>query len=89
MARACTRRASTARYDVSQPASWRFNPTIAGVEHATAILLVGSNPRWEAPLVNTRVRKAVKKGAKVFAVGPQVDLTYPVEWLGDDMSALR
>ena len=81
-------RVDGALYDVSQPASWRFNPTIAGVEHAKAILLVGSNPRWEAPLVNTRIRKAVKRGAKVFAIGPKVDLTYPVEWLGDDLSAL-
>jgi len=81
-------RVDGALYDVSQPASWRFNPTIVGVEHAKAILLVGSNPRWEAPLVNTRIRKAVMKGAKVFAIGPQVDLTYPVEWLGEDISAL-
>ena len=81
-------RVDSALYDVSQPASWRFNPTIVGVEHAKAILLVGSNPRWEAPLVNTRIRKAVKKGAKVFAIGPQVDLTYPVEWLGEDIAAL-
>ncbi len=81
-------RVDGALYDVSQPASWRFNPTIAGVEHAKAILLVGSNPRWEAPLVNTRIRKAIKRGAKVFAIGPQVDLTYPVEWLGEDIAAL-
>ncbi|WP_298691503.1 NADH-quinone oxidoreductase subunit NuoG [uncultured Sphingomonas sp.] len=81
-------RVDGALYDVSQPAAWRFNPTIVGVEHARAILLVGSNPRWEAPLVNTRIRKAVKKGAKVFAIGPQVDLTYPVEWLGEDIAAL-
>ena len=33
-------------------------------------------------------RKAIKRGAKVFAIGPEVDLTYPVEWLGDDLSVL-
>jgi NADH-quinone oxidoreductase subunit G len=38
--------------------------------------------------VNTRLRKAVRRGAKVFAIGPQVDLTYPVEWLGDDLSLI-
>src|SRR5690606_29921269 len=38
--------------------------------------------------VNTRIRKAVKAGAKVFAIGPEVDLTYPVTWLGDDLSLL-
>ena len=47
-----------------------------------------SNVRWEAPLVNTRLRKAVRRGAKVFAIGPEVDLTYKVEWLGDDLSLL-
>jgi len=77
-----------ARFDVSSPAAYRFGPTIAGVQDAQAILLVGANPRWEAPLVNTRIRKAVKKGAKVYAIGPEVALTYPVEWLGEDLSAL-
>jgi NADH-quinone oxidoreductase subunit G len=38
--------------------------------------------------VNTRVRKAVKRGAKVFAIGPETDLTYKVEWLGDDLGIL-
>ena len=89
MARACTRRASTARSTTcrSRPPGGSTRRS-SGVEHAKAILLVGSNPRWEAPLVNTRIRKAVKQGAKVFAIGPQVDLTYPVEWLGEDIAAL-
>ncbi|RZM36560.1 MAG: NADH-quinone oxidoreductase subunit G, partial [Sphingomonas sp.] len=60
----------------------------AGTEEADAILLVGTNLRWEAPLVNTRVRKAIKRGAKVFAVGPETELTYKVEWLGADLSVL-
>ncbi|NIJ20066.1 NADH-quinone oxidoreductase subunit G [Sphingomonas naasensis] len=75
-------------YDVSSLGAVAFNPTIAGVEDADAILLIGSNLRWEAPLVNTRVRKAIKKGAKVFAIGPEVDLTYKLEWLGNDLSLL-
>jgi NADH-quinone oxidoreductase subunit G len=81
-------RVDDARFDVSSPAAYRFNSTIAGIETAPAILLVGSNPRWEAPLVNTRIRKAVKAGAKVFRIGPPVDLTYPVTELGPDISAL-
>jgi NADH-quinone oxidoreductase subunit G len=75
-------------YDVSSLSAVNFNSTIAGVETADVILLVGSNLRWEAPLVNTRVRKAIKKGAKVFAIGPQHDLTYKVEWLGNDAGLL-
>ncbi|PJI87465.1 NADH-quinone oxidoreductase subunit G [Sphingomonas koreensis] len=75
-------------YDASNMAAVNFNTTIAGVEEADVVLLVGTNLRWEAPLVNTRVRKAIKKGAKVFAIGPETDLTYKVEWLGNDLSLL-
>jgi len=77
-----------ARFDVSHPAGYRFNSTIAGIESAPAILLVGTNPRWEASLVNTRIRKAVKAGARVFRIGEPVDLAYPVVELGTDLSLL-
>jgi NADH-quinone oxidoreductase subunit G len=75
-------------YDVTNLGAVAFNSTIAGVERADAILLVGTDLRHEAPLVNTRVRKAIKRGARVFAIGPETDLTYKVEWLGDDLSLL-
>ena len=75
-------------YDTSSLAAVNFNTTIAGIEEADAILLIGTNVRIEAPLVNTRIRKAVRRGAKVFAVGPEVDLTYKTEWLGNDLGLL-
>ncbi|GAA4025815.1 NADH-quinone oxidoreductase subunit NuoG [Sphingomonas rosea] len=75
-------------YDVTSLSAVAFNSTIAGIEDADAVLLIGTNPRWEAPLVNTRLRKAVRRGAGVFSVGPAVDLTYPVTDLGDDLSIL-
>ncbi len=75
-------------YDTSSLAAVNFNTTIAGTEKADVILIVGSNVRWEAPLVNTRIRKAIKKGAKVFAIGPETELTYKVEWLGADLGVL-
>ena len=75
-------------YETSSLGAVNFNSTIAGIATADVILLVGSNVRWEAPLVNTRIRKAVKKGARVFAIGEQVDLTYPVTWLGNDLNLL-
>jgi NADH-quinone oxidoreductase subunit G len=75
-------------YDASNLGAVNFNSTIAGIENADAVLLVGTNPRWEAPLVNTRIRKAVKAGARVFAIGPEIDLTYPVRWIGEDLSLL-
>ncbi|MCW3797326.1 NADH-quinone oxidoreductase subunit NuoG [Sphingomonas sp. BN140010] len=76
-------------YDVSSLSAVAFNSTIAGIETADVILLVGSNPRWEAPLVNTRIRKAVNRGgAQVFAIGPMADLAYPATNIGDDLSLL-
>ncbi|MEO6247167.1 MAG: NADH-quinone oxidoreductase subunit NuoG [Sphingomicrobium sp.] len=75
-------------YDVTSIAAVAFNSTITGIETADAILLVGTNPRWEAPLINTRLRKAVRKGAKVFAIGPEVDLGFRLTWLGDDLSLI-
>ena len=76
-------------YDTSSLSAVNFNTTISGIENADVILLVGSDLRREAPLVNTRLQKAIRKrGAKVFAIGPVTDLTYKVEWLGDDLSAL-
>ena len=75
-------------YDTSSLSAVAFNSTIAGIESADAILLVGSNIRWEAPLIATRVRKVVRKGGKVFAIGPEVNLGMKVEWLGDDLKLL-
>ncbi|MBV9974745.1 MAG: NADH-quinone oxidoreductase subunit G, partial [Hyphomicrobiales bacterium] len=66
----------------SRPA-YLFNSTIAGVEAADAILLIGTNPRWEAPVLNARIRKTwLASGLKVANIGEAVDLTYPVEQLG-------
>jgi NADH-quinone oxidoreductase subunit G len=75
-------------YDVSNLAAVNFNSTIAGIQQADAVLLIGCNPRWEAPLVATRLRKVTKKGGKVFAIGPEIDLAMPVEWIGDDLKLL-
>lgn len=75
-------------YDVSSLGAVAFNSTIAGIENADAVLLVGSNIRWEAPLIATRLRKVAKKGGRIFAIGPQVDLGMKVTWLGEDLKAL-
>ena len=70
-------------------AHYRFNTGLAAVERADVVLLVGTDPRHEAPLVNTRLRKAVRRGgARVFNIGLAVDLTYPVTQLGDDAALL-
>ena len=75
-------------YDCTSLAAIALNSTIAGIETADVVLLVGSNIRWEAPLIATRVRKVARKGGKVFAIGPEVDLGMKVEWLGNDLKLL-
>ena len=75
-------------YDTSSLAALAFNSTFAGIEEADAILIIGSNLRAEAPLVNVRLRKAVKAGAKVFVVGPEWETTYPATFLGADAAVL-
>ncbi|MBY0501603.1 MAG: NADH-quinone oxidoreductase subunit NuoG [Alphaproteobacteria bacterium] len=65
--------------------SYLFNTTIAGIEQADFCLLIGTNPRWEAPLVNARIRKSyLLTGLPVVSVGPFHELGYPVNHLGDD-----
>jgi NADH-quinone oxidoreductase subunit G len=65
-------------------ASYLFNTTIEGVEEADAILIIGSNPRLEAPLVNTRILKAYNNGGtRIALIGENADLTYPVEHIGE------
>jgi NADH-quinone oxidoreductase subunit G len=70
--------------------TYLFNSTIAGVEAADAILLVGANPRWDAPVLNARIRKAwLASPLKIANIGVGVDLTYPVEQLGTDIGVLE
>ncbi len=75
-------------YDCSSLAAVNFNTGFAGIEEADAVLIVGSHVRWEAAVLNPRLRKAVKRGAKVFVVGPEWDATYPVTNLGNDLAVL-
>lgn len=66
-----------------------MNSSIQGVEEADLILLVGTNPRYEAPLLNTRIRKAYVHGeADIAMIGPNVDLSYNHENLGNDANII-
>ena len=62
---------------------------IADIDGAKAILLVGTNPRVEAPVLNARLRKAWLNGAVIGTVGTPADLTYPAEHLGSGVQALE
>ncbi|WP_223478561.1 NADH-quinone oxidoreductase subunit NuoG [Oricola indica] len=64
-------------------ASYLFNPTIEGIENADAILIVGANPRFEAPVLNARIRKAWRASdMKIGVIGEMGDLRYDYEMLG-------
>ena len=72
-----------AALDGESRASYIFNSGIAGIEQADAVLLVGTNPRKEAPLINARLRKTfLAKGLPVGLIGEAADLSYPVDYLG-------
>jgi NADH-quinone oxidoreductase subunit G len=78
-----------AALDASVRAGYLMNSSIAGIEDADYLLMIGTNPRAEAPLVNTRIRKAVRHlGLKVANIGEAVDLTYPVQEYGNDASLI-
>ncbi|MEM7026386.1 MAG: molybdopterin-dependent oxidoreductase, partial [Pseudomonadota bacterium] len=72
-----------AKLDAKARCSYVFNTTIAGIEEADFCLLIGTNSRFEAPLVNARIRKRwLQGGFTVARIGPPDDLTYPVLELG-------
>lgn len=70
-------------------ASYLFNPTIAGIEQAGAVLIIGSDPRHEAPIINARIRKRWRRGELPIAlIGERVDLTYRYDHLGAGVDTL-
>jgi NADH-quinone oxidoreductase subunit G len=78
-----------ARYDVSRREFYTFNTSIAGIEEADALLLVGTNPRREAPIINARIRKRWLTGAMPVAlIGAAAELTYGYTHLGTGPDAL-
>jgi NADH-quinone oxidoreductase subunit G len=73
-----------AKLDPSQGrATYLFNATVEGIDHADALLIVGSNPRWESPVLNARIRRRWRAGDfPVAVIGETHDLTYTYEHLG-------
>ena len=72
-----------APHQAGNRASYVFNPTIEGIDAADVILLVGTNPRVEASVLNARIRKRWRKGpVSIAVIGPRADLTYPYDYLG-------
>lgn len=70
--------------------NYTFNTTIPGIEEADVLLLVGTNPRHEAAIVNTRIRKAyLHRGLDIGLIGEKVDLTYDYDHVGTDAKAVK
>jgi NADH-quinone oxidoreductase subunit G len=69
--------------------SWLFNATVAGLDECDAVLLIGSNPRLESPVLNARIRKNfVARNVPVGLVGERVDLTYDYAHVGAGAASL-
>jgi len=79
-----------AKLEAGARGSYIFNAGVHGIDQADAILLIGTNPRWESPVLNARIRKRYLAGrCAIASIGPAVDLTYPVERLGAGPATLR
>jgi NADH-quinone oxidoreductase subunit G len=78
-----------AKLDASRRDFYCFNTSIAGIEEADAILIVGANPRKEAPVLNARIRKTwLAREIPIGLIGTDADLTYAVTPLGSSPSLL-
>jgi NADH-quinone oxidoreductase subunit G len=76
--------------NVSNPSSYLFNGGIESLDKADAILLIGTNPRHEAAIINARIQKAVRNNkAKVGVIGPMIDLNYDFDHAGDKPADLE
>ena len=78
-----------AKIDANDRGSYIMNTGIQALEQADVALFIGTDIRHEAPLVNTRLRKAyLKNGMRAYNIGAAFDLTYPVTQLGDNPQLL-
>ena len=81
-------RTDGARLPAGNRGAYVGNATIADIDSAKRILLIGTNPREEAPVLNARIRKAWAHGAQIALIGDPVDLTYDYHHHGNDRAAL-
>ena len=78
------------KININNRSDYLFNTRIDGIEKADFCLIVGSNPRKEAAILNARIRKSqVNNGLKIALIGTQADLTYQYDYLGNKLSILK
>lgn len=76
-------RVDGAQFDVLNKSGYRFNSGIAGVDDADAILLVGTNPRHEAAVLNARIRRAFyERNIPIALIGEEIEATFDYEHIG-------
>ncbi|MCL2567236.1 MAG: NADH-quinone oxidoreductase subunit NuoG [Alphaproteobacteria bacterium] len=77
-------------FDANDRGSYLFNTTITGIEEADSCLIVGSNPRFEAPVLNARLRKRYLKGGfEIAVIGDKYDGNYKYDYLGNNIAILN
>ncbi len=81
-------RTDNAKLPAGERGGYVGNATIEDIDDAEMIMLIGTNPREEAPVLNARIRKAWTKGCKVAMIGENVDLSYDHIQIGSDREAL-
>ena len=82
-------RTDNARLPIGNRAGYAGTATVEDIDSAKAIMLIGTNPRDEAPVLNARIRRAWANGANIGLVGQTADLTYDYAHLGTDRAALE
>ncbi|SDD22475.1 NADH-quinone oxidoreductase subunit G [Paracoccus isoporae] len=82
-------RVDGARLPIGNRSAYVGTATIADIDDASMIQLIGTNPRTEAPVLNARIRRAWSRGAQIGLIGEAVDLTYDYAHLGADRAALE
>ncbi|MEM9640358.1 MAG: NADH-quinone oxidoreductase subunit NuoG [Pseudomonadota bacterium] len=85
----CEARIDGAKLPIGNRGGYAGTARVEDIDTAEMVLLIGANPRDEAPVLNARIRKAWAHGAEVGLVGAPVDLTYPYEHIGTGTDALQ
>ena len=85
----CRQEFSSLPFDVEKRSGWLFNPRISGIETMDSLTIIGSNPRFEAPMLEARIRKSwLASNMTIGRIGGDSKLSYPVLELGNKTSVL-
>ena len=71
------------------PFSYIFNTGILDIEESDLIILIGVNPKLEAPIINYKILKSYNRGSDVYNIGDDINLNYPTNYLGKDINSLQ